>query len=208
MVTSVSGLAFPYFSSGLFGGNVTTLEMYFEGMGIAARRVDKLGLDIRSFKVPLKRAVQQVVIPSIQMNFHKHGRPRWTPLASSTVDQKGHAVPLFLTGALRSTMKQIGIWHIDTEKALITDLPEKVWYGVIHQAGASGHRYKSFHDEVVDRYVNIGQSGAIPARPFAMIQPEDEEAIEQVFVEWLNERIAAAGLGGGGRITAEGGGAL
>lgn len=197
MVVGVSGLRFPTFTS----NNVSTMTFSFEGsMGIAARRVDKLGLDIRSFKEPLKRAVKEVIIPSIQMNFHKFGRPRWAPLSDETESRKGHARPLHLTGALRSTMKQIGIWHIDQEKALIPNLPDRIWYGVIHQTGIGdpGAEADMWFDPVVNKMVNVGDSGDgrnIPARPFAVIQPEDEENIERVFGEWLEMRIERAGLG-------------
>jgi phage gpG-like protein len=33
---------------------------------------------------------------------------------------------------------------------------------------------------------------AIPARPFLIIQPEDEQEIRFVFTEWLDERVRAA----------------
>jgi phage gpG-like protein len=202
-VVVVSGLAFPTFTS----SNVVSMSFSFEGSaGIAARRVDKLGLDIRSFKVPLTRSVREVVIPSIQINFHKHGRPPWPPLAEETAMQKGHARPLLLTGALQGTMKQIGIWHIDREKALIPNLPENVWYGVIHQTGADfGGGSSSATIRIRNPLTGAitetkgpaaaSGGGSIPARPFAVIQPEDEEKIQEVFSDWLGERIAAAGLG-------------
>jgi len=171
-----------------------------------ARKIDKLGLDIRSFKEPLSRAIKQVVIPSITMNFHKHGRPRWPELSPDTIAKKGHARPLLLTGDLQKTMKLFSIWHVDREKALLANLPNNVWYGVVHQAGYGG-RAQSI------RVVNIGtgaagqtgatfgnplnfseETGAIPARPFVLLQTQDEVAITQVFEEWLEERITRAGL--------------
>jgi phage gpG-like protein len=39
-------------------------------------------------------------------------------------------------------------------------------------------------------------AASIPARPFVLFQPEDEEAIERVFSDWLDERIARAGFNG------------
>jgi phage gpG-like protein len=210
-MAQVTGLVFPNFSP----RNVASIEMYWENMGIAARRVDKLGLDIRSFKVPLTRSIKEVVIPSIQINFHKHGRPRWAPLSEDTELKKGHAIPLHLTGALRGVMAQIGIWHIDREKALIPSLPGHVWYGGIHQSGASfggsgmvsvtriglGRRpAETITSDISGVGGGLG-GGDIPARPFAVIQKEDEERIEQIFGDWLGERINAAGLGPAGRVS-------
>lgn len=198
------------FTPNLTQARVQSVQIDIEpSVGILARKVDKLGLDIRSFKEPLKRAVRDVMIPSIQMNFHKHGRPRWPELSDLTVAKKGHARPLHLTGLLRETMKQQNIWTIDQEKAMITDLPQKIWYGKVHQAGSQG-------DSQTFSVVNIGAGGAgqlstitdieegdnsIPQRRFIMIQPEDEVAIERIFSEWLDERVLKAGLGKTRRVT-------
>src|SRR5690606_29929622 len=75
-------------------------------IGIVAKNVDKLGLDIRSFREPLKRAIQQVVIPSIRTNFDSGGRPAWEPLSEATLRWRqargiGGTAPLIATGALR-----------------------------------------------------------------------------------------------------------
>lgn len=156
-------------------------------IGIMARDVDKLGLDIRSFREPLKRSIQQVLAPSFQKNFTVGGRPRWTPLADATVERReeagypGHKPILVRTGLLKRTMGQFNIWTVDTQKAALLDLPAKIWYGKIHQGGygTPGSLYR-------------GVTGAgIPRRPFALIQPEDNAAIERVFSKWLQERIDA-----------------
>jgi len=188
------------FSSGLIvtptlrAAQVSSVEMTFEpSIGIMARKYDKLGASIKSFRVPLKRAVQEVVIPSIQVNFHKSGRPRWPDLAESTWRQKGSGEKaLIRTGALMRRMAQVGIWQIDTEKAMITHMPEDVWYGALHQAGHG--TYEGFFDPVKRATVNIGGEGALPARPFVMLQSEDLPKIDLIFVEWVNERVQRAGL--------------
>ena len=182
---------------------VSSIDVDVEpSVGILAKKVDKLGLDIRSFKEPLTRAVKKVMIPSIRTNFLKSGRPRWEDLAERTWETKnGHGI-LRETDTLMKEMGYLKIWTIDEEKALIADLPEKIWYGKVHQAGFGGWREKV-------SVVNIGTGaasnattlhsglswGEIPARPFIMMQKEDEEAIEEVFDEWLGERIHRAGLG-------------
>jgi phage gpG-like protein len=187
-------------SPAVMSAQVTSLELFFEpSVGIIARKLDTLGHSLKDFRTPLKRAIQQVVIPSIQMNFHKHGRPRWAPLAESTVRKNGGRVePLVDTGALQEGMKSIDLWTISRQTAFIADLPQSIWYGKVHQAGMGARHSVSVslagtsrtHDSGIEE---LG-SGAIPARPFVMLQPSDELLIEQVFDIWLDERIAAAGL--------------
>lgn len=171
-----------------------SIDMHFEpSVGILARKVDKLSASIRSFREPLKRSVKEVMIPSIRKNFDAEGRPSWAPLADATVLKRGTAHPILNdSGALKATMGLLKIWHIDTEKAMITDLPQNVWYGKVHQAGMGAAEI--FEDPVSGATHNIGEDGSIPARPFVMIQPEDEEAMERIFSLWVAERVRMAGL--------------
>lgn len=188
--------------------NVTVDLKFQPSVGILARKVDKLGADIRSFREPLHKAVKQIVIPSIRRNFDSGGRPPWEPLADWTVKHKGHARILYKTGSLRRVMGQINVWTIDREKAMITDLPDKVWYGKVHQAGAtfaiprsSGSvdqaaidKALSYKGTRVGRRDSDPEIGEIPARPFVVLQTEDMEAIEHIFQEWVGDKIRQAGL--------------
>jgi phage gpG-like protein len=188
-------------------------------IGIVASRVNKLSLDIRSFRVPLTRSVKQVMIPSFQKNFTSGGRPAWEPLAEETIARKKSDRILVDTGRLQRVVGQLNIWSIGKTTATIRDLPEAVSYGLVHQAGTSGggRSFGSFarrvldikpgekmgHGDFVDamkiqsnmeRGGNLsgsrGNTATIPARPFVMMQPEDEKDIEQVFARWLDERLA------------------
>jgi len=158
------------------------LEYTFKpSLKIVAAHVDKLGLDIRSFKEPLKRCVKQVVIPSIRANFDAGGRPGWAPYADSTVEfhemlGEDLGEMLIKTGALRQGMSYQNLWTITKEEAYIADLPPNIWYGKVHQGGYGGK----------------SGAGAIPARPFVLLQDSDEKAIGDVFDRWLLERIEAA----------------
>lgn len=177
-------------------------------VGIIARDIDKLGIDIRSFREPLKRAVQQVVIPSIQQNFESEGRPAWEPYASSTVEVReklGQPVGDLLnkTGALKRTMGYLNLWTINANAAILLDIP--LWYGKIQHEGndtsmASAVKTKGGAQAFADlqnrirRSMQTGQAmgssaGAIPARPFVMVQAEDVVAINEVFALWLQERV-------------------
>jgi phage gpG-like protein len=196
--------------------NIVSFE-FRPSIGIVAKRIDRLGLDIRSFRVPLTRAVKQVMIPSIQENFSSGGRPPWPALAEETVARKKSDQILIATGALRRVMGQINIWSIGPTTATIRDLPPTVKYGLVHQAGAVGgsSSFGAFARRVLDMSPKAGLSkgdvfdamniqasqerqgqvarggtAEIPQRQFVMIQPEDEEKIVEIFSQWLNERIA------------------
>lgn len=141
-------------------------------LGLSARRLDRLGLDIRSMREPLKRSIQQVLAPSFRANFVAGGRPiPWEPLADFTVEQRGNSEPILVrSGLLMRTISQLSIWSIDMHKAALLDLPRKIWYGKLQQAGRDDQN--------------------LPARPFVMIQDDDYDKIERVFQVWLAERIA------------------
>jgi phage gpG-like protein len=183
--------------------NVTIDLKFTPSVGISARKFDKLKLDIRSFKEPLTRSIREVMIPSIRQNFDSGGRPPWEALAHSTVvTKKGDTRPLIRTGELRRQMGYIKIWHIDTEKAFIADLPAKVWYGKVHQAGHGAttrtvtmKNIATGQMETFTESDDEGGSGAIPARPFVVLQRDDAIKIDRQFEEWIGERIARAGLG-------------
>lgn len=194
----------PSFASGLIitpalTQHKVTVDLKFEpSVGILARKVKKFGADIRSFREPLKQAVKDVVIPSIRTNFDVEGRPPWAPLAEGTVRTRGSSGPILnRTGNLKRVATQLNIWTIDTEKAMITDLPQKAWYGKVHQAGnATTSVTPGARNPLTGRRGPdiVESSGGVPARPFVVLQDEDMEAIEEVFVEWVADRIARAGL--------------
>lgn len=157
------------------------LQMRFRpSIGLMAKNVDKFGMDIRSFREPLKRSIQQVLAPSFRKNFEAGGRPdRWAPLADYTIEKRGSSEPILVrSGRLKRTIQQLNIWSLDREKAAITDLPANIWYGKLHQAGYRGTGAATF---------------SFPARPFVLIQDEDYDDIEEVFAQWLQERAIASG---------------
>jgi phage gpG-like protein len=165
-------------------------------LAIIAGNIDKLGVDIRSFRVPLKRAVKEVMIPSIRKNFDAGGRPAWTPLADATIERKGNNSILINSGALRRQMGYQNIWTITKDYAIIQDLPQSIWYGKVHQAGAdigasSSRAVKNITTGRIVANVSQGEGFNIPARPFVVVQPSDERGIESVFRHWLDERVKA-----------------
>lgn len=165
---------------------------------------NKLGLDIRSFREPLKRAIQKVVSPSIGMNFEKQGRPKWTVLAQRTIARKSAegfksnaSTILRKTGALTRAAKALNSWDIDGREGLaVMQVPDKVWYGKVHQQGSGeivGYAAASGSTQAGEQA--WGSVGYVPQRVWAVIQPEDVDDIERVFEEWLDERVRAVALG-------------
>src|SRR5882757_8152561 len=55
---------------------------------IAANDVDKLHYNIRSFREPLKRSLNEVIVPSIIQNFDVEGRPPWVALTPETIARR------------------------------------------------------------------------------------------------------------------------
>lgn len=151
-------------------------QMTFEpSIAIAAGRVEKFGLNIKSFREPLQRAVKKVVAPSIKKNFDVGGRPPWPDLEEMTVmlrARKGYgATPILVqSGMLKRTASQQSIWTFTQTSAAVLSLPPKIWYGALHQSGWTTKGYVA------------------PPRPWLMIQDEDQGEIREVFEDWLIER--------------------
>lgn len=184
---------------------------------MVAADIEKLGLDIKSFKEPLTRAVKKVMIPSIRKNFERGGRPDpWQELAPDTIKLRGYSAwPILVrTGALKKGATKFDIWSITTTDATVKGLPSNIWYGAIHQRGVGGFgQYvegakkklgKSARPadvlklafDIMDK-VRGGPGGHrsanIPARPFLLYQEDDLDDIQEIFLEWLTERAVAVG---------------
>lgn len=144
---------------------------------IVAADVDRLGLDIRSFREPLTRCIKQVMIPSIRKNFVSGGRPAWEPLSEGTIIRRGYSAwPILnVTGKLQRRATQLNIWTIGFESAQVESLPSDAYYGMFHQGGARRGNW------------------VLPARPFLVLQEEDIEAMMGVFMTWMTERAILVG---------------
>lgn len=188
-------------------------------IGILARDIDKLGIDIRSFREPLTRAIKEVMIPSIKKNFDAEGRPSWEPLSEATMnirgDQGSGGKILDRSGRLKRRMQQQTRWTITEESASIQDLPQDIWYGRIHQEGLGGIRTRvgrtlkanpgmspaqaskrvmaNIDRDILSGKARTHSTSNIPARPFVMFQDEDIDGIYEVFQTWLEERAIRAG---------------
>ncbi len=116
------------------------------------------------YKEPLEESVDQVLAPSISLNFDVEGRPSWEPLAPSTVAAKGSNAILIASGEMATWAEDPGSWDISSTEAALVGGPD---YAVYHQEGTS----------------------KMPARPFAVVQPDDMDDIENIFWDWLDRKF-------------------
>ena len=119
---------------------------------------------------PVMKNIAGILAYSTEENFKSEGRPdKWQDLAASTKKQrekKGHwpGQILQVTGQLASSVNT----YYDNECAVIgTNLED---YAVIHQLGGQAGRNKSVE---------------IPARPYILLQQEDEKNIIDEITNYL-----------------------
>lgn len=147
-------------------------EFSRDALILAGELQDFANYGIRSFREPLTKSVREVVIPSIRRNFATEGRPSWAPLAPATVLSRGASGPILdRTGRLLKVATQFNIWSYTRDSATITGIDSRVKYATYHQGGTR----------------------KMPARPFVVLQDEDEEQIERIFYVWLDERMRRVG---------------
>jgi phage virion morphogenesis protein len=151
---------------------------------ILAAELEDMAMGISSMKEPLTTAVRKVMIPSIQENFQMGGRPTWEPLSDATEQIKfagGYDTSILVrSGALKQQMGYVSTWQITDTEAYIDSLPDRIYYGGVHQAGSRS---------------GGGRGSNIPAREFAIIQDQDEQAIQDIFDAWIVEKEVESGWG-------------
>jgi phage gpG-like protein len=154
---------------------------------ILAAAFETFGLNIKSYREPLDRSVRQVLAPSLKKNFEAGGRPPWIPLSDITIQEKSRkgasrpSDPLVRTGALARKAGQINLWTINGpagEAFINQSALGDAWYGALHQEGMA---------EGADE-------AGFPARPWAVIQEEDANEIEEIFFTWIEEEALKAGV--------------
>lgn len=127
----------------------------------------RLAKQLGDMTEPLRLSVREVVIPSIIRNFAKGGRPPWTPLSEATLLNRAKEArtprPLLKTELLARNATAFAIWRVTRETADMEALDRVVPYARFHQNGTR----------------------LMPARPFALLQPQDIENIVLVFETWI-----------------------
>jgi len=172
-------------------------------LGVIARDIQRLGLEIENFEEPLHMAAAYMG-ESFKKNFEEGGRPeRWEPLAQYTEQVRGNSGPILIrSGNLLRTITSFSIWHFNETSMSIQQLPSFVWYGVIHQqgygslmdiarkelgplAGERDLKVRALQLLMGQRPASRHTKIAIPQREFVLFQTEDIEAIQEIFIDWM-----------------------
>ena len=214
-ITDIRGDAINSFHQ-IFGGNVSIEPR----PGILADEIRTLGADIRSFRVPFERSIKEVLIPSFRTNFDVEGRPKWAPLTRATMrwrKYKGKPI-LEQTGLLKrtfaTTQRWRKVWTIRPEEAFIDfgNLPTDTnrlsgaslrYYAQALERGSTGSVGTQAEREAVSQLgATYGvDGGELPARPYLIIQDEDEDKIRDIFQEYVADRVRASYRYGHRRVS-------
>ncbi len=170
----------------------------------------------RDVKIPLSKA-GEIIYGSVIRNFEEQGRPKWPPRSPLTQSVMEGAYMEKVSGtkryqkAVRGKTKA-GILHKavetarghkilqvsgDLRKSITIDpgetevrigVPDSIKYARIHQFGGviRPKRGRFLRIPTASGGIFIRQA-KIPARPFLMIQKEDEGPIIRVFRDWMVE---------------------
>lgn len=136
-----------------------------------AQGLDDVRRELRNMNEPIIRSIEDVMTDSIQRNFDIGGRPRWAPLAAYTIAKKDSADPLIDTGDLERQATSLDAWTMS--------------FGAENQATLDNVDEYGMHQNY--GFFNVPFGSEVPARQWALFQPEDEEDIEEVFWDWLEE---------------------
>lgn len=145
---------------------ITFDPKFFRDIGAVQAAIELLERDLNDFREPLQISLELVIIPSIRKNFQVGGRPKWQPLSEPYRSYRLPRPILVQTGALRAAATTIANWRVDHDSA--------------EMIGVDSAPYAGYH-----------QTGTriMPARPFAMYQPEDVDQIAQIFEIWVDGLI-------------------
>lgn len=145
---------------------ITFDPKFFRDIGALQAAVELLQQNIDDFREPLRVALDVVIIPSIRKNFESGGRPKWAKLSEPYASYRLPGPILVQTGALREAATSFGNWTVTNDSAIMTGVDNATYAGY-HQTGTR----------------------RMPARPFAVYQPEDVEQIVQIFEIWIDGLI-------------------
>ena len=131
-----------------------------------------LGMErmLEDFRIPFEQALNEVIIPRIEMNFASEGNPKWVRLAQSTVEKRGSAHPILVeSGYLKMMAAQEMFWVVEKDV---------MWFNP--SAFAAMVRYGQFHES---------GTRLMPARPFLSFDDTDIELVELIFTAYIAEVI-------------------
>ncbi|RJQ25449.1 MAG: hypothetical protein C4589_11300 [Peptococcaceae bacterium] len=188
---------------------VTRIDVEFEGLDEVRKKLTDMARRGRDLSAPLGRA-GEIIYGSVIRNFEEEGRPKWAPHSSLTRRVMDYSFMEKAAGAKRYQKakrwktKEVARGHKilqvsgDLRKSIMIDVGKNEVrigtseiYARIHQFGGiiKPKRGRFLWIPVrFGRWIPIRQA-KIPARPFLMIQKEDEEPIIRVFRDWIMEEV-------------------
>lgn len=146
-------------------------EGFFHQISVLETVIDMLEMKLSDFTEPLRVALTDIIIPSIETNFAMQGRPSWPKLALSTVISRGWKTGPILhrTGKLYGAATSPSSFTVTRDMLAMTNITAKVKYAGYHQMGAP--------------------RANVPARPYVEYQPEDMDNIAILFGLWVDDII-------------------
>ena len=132
----------------------------------------------RTYRAPLEQSVRSIAIPGIIENFEVGGRPPWVPHSEATEVRRSREGTLggepqdilIESGTLFGDAVKLARWSFSSDEEYISNLPNRSAYGRYHQTGTS----KS------------------PRRPWASLNTEDVDGIEDIFNRWRDGIVLAS----------------
>lgn len=148
-----------------------------EGINLSLRALARLQSSIRDM-APVMRAIRVELLSQTEANFAAEGRPRWKPLARSTIEARVGAVA---RGSKSGTLKNGRISKGAANTASGMKILQVTGQLAASVHGESGNDYAMIGSNL--RYAAIHQLGGeagrgrkttIPARPYLPIQSDGE----------------------------------
>lgn len=137
---------------------------------------------------PLMRQIADVMWDAVEENFAQEGRPRW----------QGLKPPGRPGGKILQASGRLAASIVPSSSADTAAVGTNVKYAAIHQFGGQTrpHRIVARNAKALkfgNRFArSVNHPGSkIPARPFLVLAPEDEDEIEQTVSDYLRGVIGA-----------------
>lgn len=150
-------------------------------------RVFATAAKISNFRPALAEIGAKVVAPSVAANFAAGGRPKWAPLAQSTIERKGRAgvsdptAILVHSGAMRDAASDSKRYKVTQNQ--LTAAPFGIPYWGYHQSG----------------------QGRVPQRIIMMLQAADRTKVNKIFADYIRSFMIMDPRKPGGRQFVGGG---
>lgn len=153
------------------------MAVYFDADFVPRARI--IGADLsalargfRTYRVPLTKSVDSVMVQHIIHQFEVGGEPPWEPHADSTVERRerqgtlgGYPQDILVeTGTLFESATRKARWTITGDEAFFSNLPDRAEYGEFHMTGTTN----------------------MVARPFIQLTENELDEVQGVFGNWVD----------------------